>query len=451
MTDRPTFFRHVREVFARLDDRPYLQAHPLVALLSTSSHTASAEALRRNLVDAIEQLRPPKGTPAGSAKWRQWRCLVLRYVEGASTERIARQLQVSDRQARRDHAAGVDAVAAILWAQYRKRIEAEGEQPTWRFGVGGAAPESTIETASLPSSATIQEDLEAELARVSAYSPGDTTSVVEALQSALATVRSLAEARNVHFEIALPSDLRPAAISYAGLRHILLCLLTAALEDAPGALVTVSGADVLDRIELTLSIRDGDRSSDEGMSSSEIEMLTTAARRLAEPSGGTLHVGSARDGTRQFVLTLPSTRLVTVLVVDDNPDVAQLFRRYLAGENYHLIQARTPPTALELARELHPDVIMLDVLLPSQDGWQVFQQLQSDPTIRDIPVIVCSILPERPLALSLGATDFLAKPVTPESLRSALKRCLRLARPTTHPGYSEGTSSAHQPSGHPRG
>src|SRR5262245_15761283 len=82
MADQATFVRYVREAFARLDDRPYLQAHPLASLLAGAGQPPSAEVLRRSLLAAIEELRPPSGTPAGSPTWRRWRWLALRYVEG---------------------------------------------------------------------------------------------------------------------------------------------------------------------------------------------------------------------------------------------------------------------------------------------------------------------------------------------------------------------------------
>lgn len=73
--------------------------------------------------------------------------------------------------------------------------------------------------------------------------------------------------------------------------------------------------------------------------------------------------------------------------------------------------------------EEKPDAIILDVMLPSADGYEALQTLRSDPITASIPVVVCTVLKQRDLALALGATDFLAKPATQGALLAALARC----------------------------
>jgi CheY-like chemotaxis protein len=134
-------------------------------------------------------------------------------------------------------------------------------------------------------------------------------------------------------------------------------------------------------------------------------------------------VGPTPGHAFDAVLLLPTARTRTILVVDDNPDLAYLFSRFLRGHDYHVLEAATGETALRIAREARPDAITLDVLMPSQDGWDILRDLASDPSTRQIPIILCSVLPERSLALSLGVAEFLNKPVTQEALLSALRRC----------------------------
>jgi CheY-like chemotaxis protein len=111
-----------------------------------------------------------------------------------------------------------------------------------------------------------------------------------------------------------------------------------------------------------------------------------------------------------------------VLVIDDNPEVIQLFQRYLGGGAYYVVGATTSQEALRLTREIRPHAITLDVMMPTQDGWEILQNLKNHPATKDIPVIVCSVLREHELALSLGAADFLAKPITQQMLLMALTR-----------------------------
>ncbi len=436
MVDQSTFFRYVHEVFAHLDDRPYLAAHPLASLLTGKGQAASPDTLRRVVLAAIDELRPPEGQPIGTATWRRWKSLTLRYVDGATTKQIAHQLQVSDRQALRDQLHGIEATAVVLWTRFSQQSPGKGKEPSSQARSRGAEDR--------PEARAGEEGLEIELARVAALPPGGATSVAEALEGTLVTVRRLVDERRARFEISIPSDLRPVALSPTVVRQALLCLTTAASIGEQEPTIRVEAGNTAGGVAVTFVVRSGKprRSSTAGTSDDEVERLVDAARRLVEPEGGALRACPPVAGEQRMTLTLPTTRPRTVLVVDDNPDVAELFRWYLAGGGYYVVQARTPPTALELARTLAPDVITLDVMMPSQDGWQILQQLRDDPATAHLPVIVCSILPERALALALGVADFLAKPVTKASLLDALERCLGRPAVAERPGSSAGRSSS---------
>jgi CheY-like chemotaxis protein len=122
-------------------------------------------------------------------------------------------------------------------------------------------------------------------------------------------------------------------------------------------------------------------------------------------------------------LTLRQSSHSCVLVIDDNAGLIELLQRYLTGEPYEVMGASDGREGLFLASERRPDVIVLDIMMPQQDGWEVLQRLKTQEKTRDIPVIVCSVLNDPELAFSLGACEFLAKPVTRDRLLTALKRC----------------------------
>jgi CheY-like chemotaxis protein len=156
--------------------------------------------------------------------------------------------------------------------------------------------------------------------------------------------------------------------------------------------------------------------------SQEAAELLVAARQLLEAQAGLVELGPAEPGQLLFAIVLPPVQLRTLLVVDDNPDLVGLFRRYLHDQPYRVIQATSGGAALGLSRQLRPGVILLDVLMPSQDGWEILQQLRSHAETRDIPVVICSVLPERALARSLGVHEFLPKPFTRQDLMAVLER-----------------------------
>jgi CheY-like chemotaxis protein len=115
----------------------------------------------------------------------------------------------------------------------------------------------------------------------------------------------------------------------------------------------------------------------------------------------------------------------TVLVIDDDPQVHDLVRRYLTREGFSVASALTGEEGLKLAAELHPVAITLDVVLPSLDGWSVIAALKADPALASIPVIFLTMLDQKILGYSLGAADFLVKPVDRALLsRTITRHCL---------------------------
>jgi CheY-like chemotaxis protein len=108
-----------------------------------------------------------------------------------------------------------------------------------------------------------------------------------------------------------------------------------------------------------------------------------------------------------------------VLVVDDEPDVLLLCRLNLQQRGHELLEASNGPTALELARERQPEVIVLDLMLPGMNGYEVLENLKQDERTSDIPVLVLtakSLRADRERSHGLGASGFLTKPFLPSEL-----------------------------------
>jgi CheY-like chemotaxis protein len=108
-----------------------------------------------------------------------------------------------------------------------------------------------------------------------------------------------------------------------------------------------------------------------------------------------------------------------VLVVDDEPDVLLLCRLNLQQGGHEVLEASEGGRAMELARERHPDVIVLDLMLPGIDGYDVLEALQADEATSDIPILVLtakSLRADRDRSHGLGASAFLTKPFLPSEL-----------------------------------
>jgi len=112
----------------------------------------------------------------------------------------------------------------------------------------------------------------------------------------------------------------------------------------------------------------------------------------------------------------------TVLVVDDEAAVRDLMQRFLAKEGFRVVTAAGGEEGLRRARELLPDAITLDVMMPGMDGWAVLSALKADPDVADVPVIMLTIVDDRNLGYALGASDYLTKPIDRDRLVTVLKQ-----------------------------
>src|SRR5215207_1529335 len=133
------------------------------------------------------------------------------------------------------------------------------------------------------------------------------------------------------------------------------------------------------------------------------------SRGAARAGGGARDVGD--DDGRPFVV-----------VIEDDEDSAALLSETLGRAGYRVLTAPSGAEGLRLAREHDPVAVTLDVMMPEMDGWRVLQARRADRRLAGVPVIVCSIVDNRPLGYSLGASDYLLKPVDPQTLTDTLDR-----------------------------
>jgi CheY-like chemotaxis protein len=166
----------------------------------------------------------------------------------------------------------------------------------------------------------------------------------------------------------------------------------------------------------------------------------TLSKRIVELHGGRLWMTSSVGAGSTFGFAVPvrpsdapaadeeleaaaaERDMEAVLVVEDDPHSAELLSLYLEGAGYRVALARDGAEGLELARRLRPRAVVLDILLPRLDGWDLLARLKADPATADSPVVVVSMLDERGKGLALGAVEYLVKPVGREELIAALER-----------------------------
>src|SRR5215467_2646328 len=122
-----------------------------------------------------------------------------------------------------------------------------------------------------------------------------------------------------------------------------------------------------------------------------------------------------------------------VLVVEDERDVADLIRYNLTKEGYDVVIAPTGSDALKQAREVHPDLVLLDIMVPQLNGWEVCRRLKADVETKNIPVIMVTGRVEegdKVLGFEMGADDYVTKPFSPRELIARIRAVVRRGKGT---------------------
>jgi len=406
------FLRELRRALYRLYDPAALRGSPLVELFGLEQRGDSPSALRRILLEAIEALKPGPNVPSQSNAWRIYHLLSERFAEQSTQREVATDLALSVRQLRRQEHLALRVLADYLWSRYNL----QDKMPK----LAGAKPLAAETTGPQDEAAPSREQ---ELEWLKRSSPLEAVSVAELITSALKVVGPLMTKLGVSADCALPADLPPAMAQRTAMRQALVNLLTAAARTVPGGQVHISAMHQAQWVKLFIKALA--QAAVRGTSWERYQEDLEMAKQLVALSGGELQVvlrGEA--GLFDAQLALSAAARAVVLVIEDNSDALRLMERYLAGTRYHFVGVRNPEEALARAAELRPQIILLDVMLPGIDGWELLGRLREHPKTRGIPIIACTILPQEQLALTLGAAAFLRKPVSREALLAALDRQL---------------------------
>ena len=113
-----------------------------------------------------------------------------------------------------------------------------------------------------------------------------------------------------------------------------------------------------------------------------------------------------------------------VLVIDDDPDAVYLLQENLDANEFQISGSRHGEEGLQLAQKFHPDAILLDILMPGMNGWQILNELKENPLTSEIPVILLTIVDKKALGFKLGAAAYLLKPLDPVAVRDALHKVI---------------------------
>lgn len=397
------FSQWVGDALRRLYDAAALQASPLAAVFDDErGPTGRSQRLRRLLLDAIRALQPAPGVPADSRDWRCYRLLELRYIEGLSPEDAMDQLGLGRSQFFRDQAQALEALNAVVWE-------------AWRQVAGQAAQQigETSEHARL---------VRSEAERLHGTFSGEGIELCELLTELRPLIESLAHARGITVQLDLASATQLPGERVL-LRQVVLhvCMVVLAL---PGvARIAMGSLAMPDNVGLLVEAQV--RHEAEAAADTFPNRTLEEAGEIMAAMGGVLRVQRQERYWRAQLLW-PTTAQRTLLVIDDNQGMVALFRRYLMDSTWQVIGAASGAEAQQVIEREAPTLIVLDVLMPKEDGWDLMVALHQDQRTCRIPVVICSVLTQPQLALTLGAAAYLAKPVSQAQLLDTLRTLTRL-------------------------
>ena len=410
MLSKEVFARHVRDALRDYYDAVRLEVNPLAGLLALllAPGETKASGLRQILRETIETLQPPASMPYGSREWLGYRILWLTYVQSQGQQAVSSELALSRTSYYRHLAVALEAVTDILSDRY-ERLSAHATEP-------GAADRT-------PDARAVEHAI-----RLFDQSRPQEVDLADILEDLRLTLAPLEAKRRVMVTVSLPPVLPRLYCAPTVLRQVLLNALTEAMNLAAADTLELSVA-VSDEAT-SWAIRGLDR---EKLVGRQIEDFPgfAVSQSLLNTCGARLCLEWSADGLPFLSFRVPLRRSETILIIDDDPDVVALYCRYLQTEPYVIRVAETAKRLREVLGQGLPDLVLLDVLMPREDGWNILQYLKTMPETADIPVVICSVLSQPHLAIALGATAVVQKPVPRPELLTAILKALQQANSLT--------------------
>lgn len=371
--------QHIRFALLHLYEINVLEQGPARALagwMAQSGETPGGQQLHTLLVRAIERMKPQGALDISLPSHRNYLILKRRYIDRIPLPQLEAEFSSSNRQFRRDNHRAIEELVLTLGQLFTRQPEEAPESP--------AASEQLT-----PFSRSI--------------GPVDVWSVVTDASKTLSAVTSSA---HIAIRINVQPDLPAADADRAALRLALIKVLWLAIAYCPGGALMLDLSASDDEVTLKLSGLRG---------IPEHDAAWCEAGRLTDLAGGELRLGPHNAqysaGEQHIQMSLPRHRRPVVMVIDDDPAMPRIIERYLALQPVQVIGCKSTDNVMRAVKQHKPAVVLLDILMPQRDGWEVLQELKADPETYHLNLVVCSIWDERDLALTLGADAFFQKPI----------------------------------------
>ena len=403
MVSYTEFEQELYTALCHLYDPDYQPCEALCAVIGCDPGEGMP-AVQTTILRAISSLEPPPNTSPAAPARQFYDLLCHRFVLQLTQEETAYRLNVSRRTVNRLQHKAARALAGALWKHSQTVEQVTKGLPQ---GGGGLPTEDTIlDIQAVDWHVQMQRELDS----LQAKAPNAWCDVEEVIGSVLDLVDPMFSKLGICAEVRSVQPSLNAAIHPVLLHQVLISALR---RFAP----CVSDG----QIAVYARLEDGNARITLTGATAVIEELSERDFTDGIPIPKGISIETCIDGRQAFVwISMPSIGKVTVLVVDDNEDMARFYRDCAIGTRYHIVHVAQGGDLFETLGSTLPDVIVLDVMLPDVDGWRLLMRLHEDPATRSIPVIICSVVQEEDLALSLGAVRYLPKPVQPRAFIQVL-------------------------------
>lgn len=405
--ERIEFLNDVKDILNHLSDPAYLENHNLLDLFyhgADKARAARMQALRQTFQGSIDFLKPPEGTPANASEWRCYKILNFRYFQLKEWHVIEEELGLSQRQVQRDLKKGIDALVSILWDHYAAQNSAEAQ--------GIDVKEEEAETYD-------QELIKEELKNWEiSY---DMINLSQVLEQALQLCATLLETE-LHSRVDMTEvDTKLNVLVDQVLTKQGLYKIFSMIGSGPESLKVCLGTRKLNDFFYELSFT---------FNTTQIKAVEhwAIAQLFFTIQGLSQNIVETDKETKISVI-LPVKKQISCLVIDDVESVRRLIERMLGSYGIQVFGASNYPTAINLIQLVRPDFILLDILMPKMDGWQMVKNLKSSPDTSEIPVIICSVLFEPELSQAVKAAGYIRKPIDRLELIKTLQD-LKLIEPS---------------------
>ena len=408
LTARKQFIADLEKSLRNLYNPVELRKSPLINSLNLAPQDDAAVTLRRAIVNAIQSLKPDGRIPSEAQARRIYEVLTYRFVEQSSQKEVANDLALSVRQLRRLEIQAILILAdQLLVLHPNNRVIGVSNGP-------GPLQTQTACTDEVNSSVHTEAY---ELARLRTSVEKEEVRLINLINYVVHTSEPLAKRWRVEITVKSSNPTIRVAIHSVSMRQALLNIMTVALQCASGGRLNVNLQEQ-DRLAIISFLPTGP--DGRGVVSPKVSQDGLhLAEELVKLSQGKIHFPTAEQPWQVDVI-LNRMERIPVIVIDDNKDALRLIERYLEDSPFRCIGVSEPMQVITTAEEHNAQIILLDVMIPGVDGWELLGRIREHPSLGNVPVIITTILPQETLALTLGAASFLRKPFTQAALLQIL-------------------------------